>query len=115
MDFDDFFTTANIRQRHHHLAVETTGAQQRRVQNVRTVSGRNDDDALAAFKTIHLNQHLVQGLFAFVVTTAQTGATVTTDRIDFIDKDNAGRLFLGLFEHVAHAGSAHADKHFDEV
>ena len=40
---------------------------------------------------------------------------MTADRIDFIDKDDAGRVFLGLFEHVAHAACADADKHFHEI
>jgi hypothetical protein len=40
---------------------------------------------------------------------------VTTDGIDFVDEDDAGRVLLGLLEHVAHAACADADEHFDEV
>ena len=35
--------------------------------------------------------------------TAKARATVTTDRIDLVNEDNARRMLLGLFEHVAHA------------
>src|SRR5690242_7156337 len=40
---------------------------------------------------------------------------MATDSIDFIDEDNARRMLLRLFEHIAHARSADADEHFDEV
>ena len=92
--FQDLLTTANIRQADHDLAVETTWTQQSRIQYVGTVGGGDDDDAFIAFKTIHFNQHLVQGLLTFVVTTTQTGATLATDRIDLINEDDAGEDFL---------------------
>ena len=77
--------------------------------------GGDDDDALITFKTIHFNQHLVQGLLTFVVTTTQTGATLATDRIDLINEDDAGGGFLGLFEHVTHTGGTDTHEHFHEV
>ena len=35
--------------------------------------------------------------------------------VDFIDEDDAGRMLLGLLEHVAHARRTDADEHFDEI
>ncbi len=35
--------------------------------------------------------------------------------IDLVDEDDAGRVLLGLLEHVAHAARADADEHLDEV
>ena len=35
--------------------------------------------------------------------------------VEFVDENDAGGLGLGLLEHVADAGGAHADEHFDEV
>ncbi len=49
------------------------------------------------------------------MTAAETGATMAADRVDFVDEDDAGRVLLRLLEHVAHARSADADEHFDEV
>ena len=46
---------------------------------------------------------------------AKAGAAMAADGVDFVDKDDAGRVLLGLFEHVAHAGGADADEHLDEV
>ena len=40
---------------------------------------------------------------------------MTADRVDFVDEDDAGRVLLGLLEHVADAGRADADEHFNEV
>ena len=40
---------------------------------------------------------------------------MAADRVDFIDENDAGRVFLGLFEHVAHAAGADADEHLDEI
>ena len=111
----DLLTATHIRQPDHDLTVETARAQQRRVKHVWTVGRRDDDDALVAFETVHLNQHLVQGLLTLIVTATQAGATLATDGVDFIDEDDARRGFLRLFEHVAHAGCTHADEHFDEV
>ncbi len=40
---------------------------------------------------------------------------MTADRVDFVDEDDAGRILLGLLEHVADTGRADADEHLDEV
>jgi len=37
------------------------------------------------------------------------------DGVDFVDEDDARCVLLALFEHVAHAGSAHAHEHLHEV
>ena len=100
---------------HHDLAVEAARTQQRRVEHVGTVGRGDDDHALAALETVHLDQQLVERLLALVVTAAQAGAAMAADRVDFVDEDDAGRVLLGLLEHVAHAAGADADEHLDEV
>ena len=49
------------------------------------------------------------------MTTAETGAAVTTDRINFVDEDDARSILLALLEEVAHARSTNAHKHLDKV
>jgi hypothetical protein len=44
-----------------------------------------------------------------------TCAAMAADRVDFVDEDDAGRVLLGLLEHVAHAGRADAHEHLYEV
>ena len=115
MDLKNLFATANIRQPDIDLAVETTWSQQCLIQHIGTVGGSDNNYALITFKAVHFNQQLVEGLLALVVAAAPATATVTTDRIDLVDKDNAGGLLFRLFKHVANPGRTHADKHFHKV
>ncbi len=115
MHAQDLLAALHVRQPHHHLAVEAARTQQRRVQHVGTVGGRDHDDAFAALETVHLHQQLVQGLLALVVAAAQAGTAMAADSVDLVDEDDAGGMLLGLFEHVAHAAGAHAHEHLDEV
>ena len=115
VDVQDLLAAADVGQLDIDLAVEAARAQQGGVQDVGPVGGRDHDHAQVGFEAVHLDQHLVQGLLALVVAAAQAGATLAADGVDFIDEDDAGRVLLGVLEHVAHAGRAHADEHFDEV
>ncbi len=47
--------------------------------------------------------------------TAESCAAVTPDGVEFVDKNDARRLFLGLIEHVPYAGCTHADEHLDKI
>ncbi len=111
----DLLPPPDVGQAHHHLAVETAGAQQGGVEHVGAVGGGDHDDADTCLETVHFNQQLVERLFALVVAAAKAGAALTADRIDFVDEDDARRTLLGLLEHVAHARGADADEHLDEV
>src|SRR2546426_935554 len=50
--------------------VEATRAEQGRIEDIRTVGRRHQDDAFVRFEAVHLNQQLIQGLFALVVPAA---------------------------------------------
>ncbi len=52
-----------------------------------------------------INQQLVQGLLALVVSAAH-GAAMTADRVDFVNEDDRGVRLLGLSEQVADAARA---------
>ncbi len=91
------------------------GRSKRRIEHVGPVGGGDQDDAFIGLEAVHLDQQLIQSLLALVVAAAEAGATVTSDGVDFVDEDDAGRVLLRLIEHVAHAGSADADEHLDEV
>ena len=69
----------------------------------------------AVAEAVHLDQQLVQGLFALVVAAAQAGAALAADGVDLVDEDDAGAVLLGLLEQVADSGRADADEHLDEV
>ncbi len=115
MHLEDLLAADDVRVRHDDLAVETARTQQRRIEHVRTVGRGDEDDALVGLEAVHLDQQLVQRLLALVIAAAEAGAAMAADRVDFVDEDDAGRVLLGLLEHVAHAARADADEHFDEV
>jgi hypothetical protein len=102
-------------QGHHDLAVEAAGAQQGRVEDVGPVGGRDHDDALGGLEAVHLVEHLVEGLLALVVATAEAGAALAADGVDLVDEDDGPAQLAGRLEQVAHAAGADADEHLHEV
>mmetsp|Transcript_5988 Transcript_5988/g.14182 ORF Transcript_5988/g.14182 Transcript_5988/m.14182 type:complete len:212 (-) Transcript_5988:890-1525(-) len=98
-----------------HTAVKAAGAQQSIVQDVRPVSGSNDDDATVALEAVHFREDLVQSLLTLVVATAHAGPTLTTNSIDLVNEHDAGRFLLRLLENVPHARSTHTDEELDEL
>ena len=111
----DAFASTQVGKVHNDLAVEPAGPQQRRVEHVGTVGGGNEDDALVRFKSVHLNEELVERLLSLVVSAAKARTAMTTHRVDLVDEDDARRVRLALLEQVADATRAHAHEHFDKV
>ena len=112
---EDRLALARLRQRHHDLAVEAAGAQQRRVEDVGPVGGGHDHDALGGLEAVHLGEHLVERLLALVVATTEAGAALAADRVDLVDEDDRLAHPAGLLEQVADAAGADADEHLHEV
>ena len=65
------------------------GAQQRRVEDVGPVRGRDQDDVVLQLEPVHLDEELVQGLLALVVAAAEAGAAMAADRVDLVHEDDA--------------------------
>ncbi len=115
MNSKDAFASFHIGTRDDDAAIEAPGAQQRGIEDIGAVGRGDEDDALVGLEAIHLDQQLVQRLFAFVVPAAEACATMTSDRINLIDEDDAGRVLLALDEQIADARSTHANEHFNEI
>ena len=115
MNLQDLLAADEVGVRDDDLTVEAAGPQQRRIEHVGPVGRGDDDDAFVLLEAVHLDEQLVERLLALVVAAAKAGAAMATDRVDFVDEDDAGRVLLRLLEHVAHAACADADEHFDEV
>ena len=112
---ENLLAAANVRTADNHAAIKTSGAQQRGIEHVRPVGGGHQDDAFVRFEAVHLDQQLVQRLFALVVSAAEACAAMTSDGVDFVDEDDAGSVLLALLEQIANAAGADADEHLDEV
>ena len=112
---EDLVPALQVRAVDRDLAVEAAGAQQRGVEDVGPVGGRDQDDAALDVEAVHLDQQLVEGLLALVVAATHAGATVPADGVDLVDEHDGGGVGLGLLEQVAHPGGADTDEHLDEV
>ena len=115
VDFEDLLAAPNVGQRNDDLAIEASRAKQGWIEDVRAVGRGDDNDTFVAFESVHLDEQLIEGLLALVVSSTETCSAVTPDRIDLVDEDDARRVLLGLFEHVAHPRCTDTDEHLDEV
>ena len=115
VDLEDLLPPRQVGPVDHDLPVETARPEERGVEDVGAVGGGEHDDAALGVEAVHLDEELVERLLPLVVPTAEAGATLPTDGVDLVHKDDAGRVLLGLLEEVAHAAGADADEHLDEV
>ena len=115
MDPQDFFAALHVGQIDRDLAIETARAQQRRIEHIGPVGGRDDDDAFLRVEAVHLDEQRIERLLALVVTAADAVTAMAADGVDFVDENHAGRGFLALLKHVAHAAGADADEHLDKI
>jgi hypothetical protein len=78
---------------HQHLAVEPAGAQQRGIENLGPVGGRQNHQPRARVEAVELDQQLVERLLLLVVA-AGVGADAArpAERVEFVDEDDGGRL-----------------------
>ena len=115
VNFEDLFAPADVGSIDEDMAIKAAGPQERGVERLGTVRGRHDDDAVVGTEAVHFDEQGIERLLAFVVAAHQAVAAALAERVEFIDEDDARRLGFGLLEHVANAGGADADEHFDKV
>ena len=115
VDFDDLLAAGHVGPIDQHVAIETAGPQQGGIERFGPVGGAHHDHAAVGVEAVHLDEQRVERLLAFVVAADVAAAAGLAQGVELVDEDDAGRLLLGLLEHVAHAGGADADEHFDEV
>ncbi len=65
-------------------------------------------------EAVKLGEQLVQRLLLFVVAAKRAGRTAASERIEFIDEDDAGRSLARLLEEIANARRADTDEHLHE-
>ena len=115
MDLEYVLAFLYVGHRDDHLPVETAGPEQCRVEDVRPVGGREDYDAVLGIEAVHLDEHLVEGLFPFVMAAAVAGSAGSPDRVQLVDEKDAGGALAALLEEVAYAARADADEHLHEI
>jgi hypothetical protein len=91
VDLEDRVAAVNVRAIDDHRAIEPAGTQQRRVQRLRTVCCRHDDDASIGIEAVHLNEQLVERLFALVVAADGADAASLAESVQLVDENDARR------------------------
>ena len=114
MDGQDIKPVAAVRKLYDDTAVKAAGAHECRVQNIGAVRCRHHDHLFVRLKTIHLDQNLVEGLFALVVAPADPRATHAADRVYLVNENNRGSRALGGQKQIPNAGCTHPDKHLNK-
>src|SRR5207244_2688476 len=96
VDPQNFLTALDVGPGNHDLTIEAAGTEKRGIEDVGPIGGRDEDHALVGLEAIHLDEELIQGLLALVVTAAQAGAAMATDGVDLVHEDDAWRVLLAL-------------------
>src|SRR6266567_696184 len=97
------------------LTIKAAGAKQGSVENLRTVSSGQNNNAGVGLKTIHLNQQSIKGLLTLVVDRTYMDTSLAADSVKFINEYDTGRMLLRLLEQIAHSSRADSHKHFYEI
>ena len=79
------------------VPIEPAGPQQRRVEHVGPVRGRQHDHGARGAEAVHLAEDLVERLLAFVVSAAEAGAALPADGVDFVDEQDRRANWPGPF------------------
>src|SRR5262249_10848194 len=96
--------------------VEAARSQQGRIEHIRTVGGRQDDDALARAEPVHLGQNLVERLLLLGAAAREdAAATGTPDGVELVDEYDRRRRLTGLLEQVTDSRRADADDDLDKL
>ena len=90
MHFENALTTAHIRSIKHDHPVKPAGSEKRRVEYVRAIGSRHENDTFVDLETVHLHEQLIQCLFALIMTAAQASTTQSADRIDLVYENDTG-------------------------
>ena len=103
MNFQNSFSATNIWNIDVHLSVKPARSQKCWIKNIRTVGCCQNDYPFIWLKTIHFNKKLIESLLSFIISATKTGTTLATNSINFINKNNARFIFLGLVKKISHS------------
>jgi hypothetical protein len=78
VDPQDRLAAADVGPVNEHVPVESTWPEQRRIEDLGPVRGREQDDAARRIEAVELHQELVQRLLTLVVAASQTGTALAT-------------------------------------
>ena len=115
VDLQDRLSLFKVGEGNNDLAVEAARPERVQGPRCRSVCRGEHHDAFGGVEAVHLREHLVQGLFALVMSAAEPGATLASDRVDLVNEDDRRSLLASCLEQVAHSARRRRRTHFHEV
>ena len=115
MYFQDCLPALNIRHANDNPAIKSARTQKCRIKYIGAVCCCHNNDPCIFLEAVHLYEKGIEGLFPFVVPTSDPGSPVSSNRIDLIDENNAGRLGFSLYKKVSDPAGAYSYKHFYKI
>ena len=89
MHLEDALAPAHVGPVDDDLPVEASRPEQRRIEHVGAIRRRHHDDAFVRIEAVHLDEELIQRLFALVVTATEPRSAMASDSVNLIDEDDA--------------------------
>jgi hypothetical protein len=115
VDLEDLSSTSNVWSIDGNMSIESTRSHQGTVENICSIRTGQYDNVLVGTETVHLDEKLVERRLSLIVTAkASTLASGFTDRIDFIDENDTGRILFGVGKEISDSRRTDTDKHLDE-
>ena len=111
---EDLLSALQVGASDRHLPIEPSRPQQRGIEDVRPIGRRNDDDAGADRKAVHLDEQLVERLLALFVA-ERVAAAAPADRVELVDEHDARGMTPRILEQLADARGADTGVHLDEI
>ena len=114
MHFKDLHAVFKVREVDGDFPVESSRPEQCLIEDIRAVRRRHDDDIGVIVEAVHFGKDLVEGLFPFVVSSADSWGPLLSDGIDLIDEDDRWRLLFRFLEEIPHSSGADPYEHLHE-
>jgi hypothetical protein len=92
MNGKNALASSDVRPLDDHPAIKPSRSKQRRIENIGAVGRSNEDHSVIRFEAVHFDKELIECLLALIVSTAESSATMPSDRVDFVNKDDAGSI-----------------------
>ena len=115
MDFEDRQSASFCWSADGDVSVKAAGPKQSRIKNVWSVCCGKDDDGIRFVESIHLTKNLVQRLLTLVVASAESSTTLSSNGINFVNKNDGRRLIFSLSEQIANATRTDTNEHLNEL
>ena len=113
---EDLDAPVLVRSVDEHLAVETPGAQQRRIENLGAVGGGEQHQPRSTDRSRRARRAAGSASApSRRDRPISRGAARAAERVELVDEDDRRRPLARLLEQIAHARRAHADEHLDEL